>query len=55
MTAIPTQQTLLYTEWAKEAARCHLFECSYEANYYLPDGSIQFKTSMTGFIEDTKG
>ena len=36
-----------------------LFDChnqkSYGANYYSPDGTIQFKTSMTGFVDDTKG
>jgi hypothetical protein len=36
-----------------------LFDChnqkSYGANYYSPDGSIEFKTSMTGFVDDTKG
>jgi hypothetical protein len=36
-----------------------LFDChnqqSYGANYISPDGSITFKTSMTGFVDDTKG
>ena len=36
-----------------------LFDChnhkSYGAHYQSPDGSIQFKTSMTGFVDDTKG
>jgi hypothetical protein len=36
-----------------------LFDChnqrSYGANYSSPDGSIKFKTSMTGFVDDTKG
>jgi exonuclease III len=36
-----------------------LFDChnqrSYGANYSTPDGSVTFKTSMTGFVDDTKG
>jgi hypothetical protein len=36
-----------------------LFDChnqrSYRANYCSPDGYITFKTSMTGFVDDTKG
>jgi hypothetical protein len=36
-----------------------LFDChnqqSYGAHYYLPDRTIQFKTSMTDFVDDTKG
>jgi hypothetical protein len=36
-----------------------LFDChnqrSYGANYSSPAGDIQFKTSMTGFVDDTKG
>jgi hypothetical protein len=36
-----------------------LFDChnqrSYGANYFSPDGSIKFKTSMTGFFDSTKG
>ena len=36
-----------------------LFDChnqkSYGAHYQSPDGTIQFKTSMTGFVDDTKG
>jgi hypothetical protein len=33
---------------------CHN-QCSYGANYSSPDGSIQFKTSMTGFVDNMKG
>jgi hypothetical protein len=36
-----------------------LFDChnqrSYGVNYYSPNGSIHFKTSMTGFVDNTKG
>jgi hypothetical protein len=36
-----------------------LFDChnqkSYGAEYTSPDGSISFTTSMTGFVDDTKG
>ncbi len=36
-----------------------LFDChdqqSYGANYSSPDGTIKFKESMTGFVDDTKG
>lgn len=36
-----------------------LFDChnqkSYGANYSTPDGTLQFKTGMTGFVDDTKG
>ena len=36
-----------------------LFDChnqkSYGANYSTPDGEITFQTSMTGFVDDTKG